>query len=149
MTFSQKMTEALQPTMIRCSLCGGQFKASETLMVGDQLCCRPCSVSIRSDLSLLDRFVAWHDEPTVNDMRVTRKPIASEVMPGIWAAVVEFELADVIGSISMRADGQCDVDYLRTSTDKGAFTYAILATATEVEEHLVATYESIKRENKS
>ena len=142
------MTEALQDTM-RCSLCGEQFEATETVVVGNQRCCRPCSVSIRSDLSLLDRFVAWHDQPDVSELRVTRKPIATEFSPGIWVAIVEFELPDLAGSISMRADGQCDVDYLRLSTEVGTFSYAILGTVDEVTDHLTQTYQTIKRENKS
>ena len=73
-------------------------------------------------------------------------PVLTEFGPDLWGATVGFELPGVIGQISMRADGQCDVDVLRVTTDETTFTYAILATVDEVAEHLIDTYRNIKRE---
>ena len=73
-------------------------------------------------------------------------PVLTEFGPDLWGATVGFELPGVIGSISMRADGQCDVDVLSVTTDEATFTYTILATEEEVTEHLVDTYRNIKRE---
>jgi hypothetical protein len=146
-TFSQKMTDAPNVASTRCDLCGDTIDRSEIALVGDKRCCRPCSASIRSDLSLIDAFVEWHHESTDIAMRITRMPSRTEFRPGRYGAVVEFEASDILGSISMREDGQCDADVIRQSTGEQVLcTYAILITPQEVRDHLSATYKTIKRE---
>jgi hypothetical protein len=141
------MTNNQTAFTIKCDLCGDMIEESEIAAVDDRNCCRPCSVSTRSDLSLVDAFVEWHRQFVDSVLHFTRIPEMTEFRPGLFGAVSEFELPDVIGSISMRADGQCDTDVLKISTGHTLFTYAILITPAEVRNHVSTTYETIKREN--
>jgi len=144
------MTEAPKEATMQCELCGDGIDPSEIAVVDSKRCCRPCSVSIRSDLALVDQFISWHSDPMMTDLKVTRFPSLTEFRPGIFVAVAEFEFPDILGSIIMRADGQCDSDAMRVSTGEQILcTYAILINQTEVRDHLSATYETIKREQEA
>lgn len=141
------MTEAPKEAAIRCELCGDDTKPSEIAVVDGKTCCRPCSASIRSDFTLVDQFVSWHGDLPIAEMKMTRYPERTEFRPGLFGAVAEFELPDILGSITMRADGQCDSDALRVSTGEQILcSYAILINPAEVSDHLSATYETIGRE---
>ena len=135
------MKERLIISEMKCELCAGALKPSEALDVDGTICCRECSPSIRRDLTLVDQFVAWHNELTMTGLTVTRFPTRTEFREGNWGSIVEFELPDVLGTISIRQDGQCDADAFKISTSEQVLcTYAILATPSEVCDHLSATY---------
>jgi hypothetical protein len=131
---------------MKCDLCGDVLKPSDALDVNGTKCCRECSPSIRRDRALVDQFVAWHDDLEMTGLRITRVPTLTEFQAGRWGAIVKFELPDVLGSISMRQDGQCDTDVVNISTGEHLLcTYAILNSPSEVRDHLLATYEVISR----
>jgi len=141
------MAANLSETNTRCQLCAGEFASVDLMMVGQTRCCRSCSPSIRNDIALVDHFVDWHQSHKVSDLHITRDPERSEFHPGVFGAICEFELPDIVGSIIMRADGQCDIDAFRVSREESVLcTYAILISPHEVFDYLEETYKKLGRE---
>ena len=141
------MTEAPNEAKGQCELCGEGVEPTEIVIVGQTSCCRTCSPSIRSDLSLVDEFVSWHRIADLADFEITKAPNREEFQAGRFGAVVEFEYLDLLGTIIFRADGQCDSDLFRVSTSEQIrCQYDILVTPDEVREYLWSAYQTIRGE---
>lgn len=131
-----------------CHLCRDALCESCAVQVGGENCCRPCSVSIRNDESLVSYFVEWHRSAELGNIELSKPPtlLAHKYQKGSTFSVAEFEGEDILGSVTFRSDAQCDADAICISTEKEIFNeYRILVSETELDEFLKSVYANVQK----
>lgn len=128
---------------LMCHLCRQQLCAGCSIQLNDEYCCRPCSVSLRDDEYLVSYFINWHRNANLGEVRLAQAPELLRDSPqgGTVYSQVEFEVANVIGSVIYRSDAQCDADALVVTTGRPLFiSYRILVSEKEIDEFLTSMY---------
>jgi hypothetical protein len=118
------------------------------VQVDGELCCRPCSASIRNDERLVSYFVEWHHKKSLDGVVLTKIPelLHHQYKKDSTFSVAEFESDGVIGSVTFRSDGQYDADAIAVSLEQPLFTeYLILVSEKEIDEFLTTIYANVQR----
>ena len=133
---------------LKCHLCGDLLCSACAVYVKSDICCRPCSVSIRQDEGLVQYFDEWLNDNNLTDIQITKTPKLVKFENGTLFSIAEFETEKVTGSVSFRSDGQCDAEAIRTDSEKTIFNkYRILVSRVELNEFLKSIYQCVSRES--
>ncbi|PWQ95666.1 hypothetical protein [Leucothrix arctica] len=131
---------------LECHFCRETLCEKCMIQAEGKHCCRPCSASIRNDKALVAYFVEWHRTANLGAITLLKPPIlvVSEFKKGSLFSVAEFENENIIGSITLRSDGQSDAEAMDIDSGKALFTeYRILVNEREIEEFLTSLYASV------
>jgi len=118
------------------------------VQVEGEYCCRSCSASIRNEENLVSYFVDWHCSENIGNVVLSKPPIleSHKYQNGSTFSVAEFEGKDILGSITLRSDAQCDVDAICISTEQAAINeYRILVSETEIDDFLKSVYANVQK----
>lgn len=133
---------------LECQLCKTPLCESCTVIVKRTVCCRPCSVSIRNDKSLVSYFVEWHKSNNLEGVKLLKLPtmVSYQYDEGSTFSVVEFKSKNIIGSVRLRSDAQCDADEMNIITEETIFNeYRILVNNTEINDFLQSVYNTVQK----
>lgn len=124
---------------ISCNLCSDFLCKKCSVVVDNVVCCRPCSASIRDDISLLNYFLYWHEH---NENKIPNKHEISEIVGSskktCW---IEFEDSVCIGIIRIWSSGEIEIEVHTIKGDDIYYNlYRIVDNTNEIDEFLSYVY---------